>query len=331
MMWVRSNRGNIITAVLVVVAGLFLGLMVYHNSYYADAAIGGIGNLGDSKVQGEHKHNLSMNGPGPIKAASETEICIFCHTPHRAIVEAASGAPLFNAPLWNHELTTQSFYNVKIPGVNVTDPITNTTIGNISLLVTPLDEPDGASRLCLSCHDGTVAIGAVNSRLSDIEMEDTVCLEDDGSMDEDCAGYRGTDLTDHHVVSVPMNQALLSASNSACGITNTTKLRFPWDDSLPLDTRDQVLLRPTAAEYPEGNKGIPTPTGSKYTIFAEYNYGVQCSSCHDPHLWHTRTIYGNKISCNFLVNDACADKEAGDDDPLDIDPLCTACHMDCSE
>ena len=30
------------------------------------------------------KHNLSVSGPGDIRATMESEICIFCHTPHRA-------------------------------------------------------------------------------------------------------------------------------------------------------------------------------------------------------------------------------------------------------
>jgi len=30
------------------------------------------------------KHNLSVTGPGAIKATTETQICVFCHTPHGA-------------------------------------------------------------------------------------------------------------------------------------------------------------------------------------------------------------------------------------------------------
>ena len=29
-------------------------------------------------------HNLSASGPGQIRAATEQEICIFCHTPQNA-------------------------------------------------------------------------------------------------------------------------------------------------------------------------------------------------------------------------------------------------------
>ncbi|MBD3856589.1 MAG: hypothetical protein IFK92_08720, partial [Acidobacteria bacterium] len=38
------------------------------------------------------KHNLSVSGPGAIRAASETQVCIFCHTPHNSTTQA---------PLWN--------------------------------------------------------------------------------------------------------------------------------------------------------------------------------------------------------------------------------------
>ncbi|GAF70381.1 unnamed protein product, partial [marine sediment metagenome] len=40
------------------------------------------------------KHDLSSRGPGPIRAISESRICIFCHAPHNA-------AP--QTPLWNRE------------------------------------------------------------------------------------------------------------------------------------------------------------------------------------------------------------------------------------
>ena len=40
------------------------------------------------------RHNLSAGGPGPVKAAGETEVCIFCHSTHVQAPEA----PLWNRP-----------------------------------------------------------------------------------------------------------------------------------------------------------------------------------------------------------------------------------------
>ena len=81
------------------------------------------------------RHNLSVSGPGDIKALSETRICIFCHTPHNA-------AP--QTPLWNKSLNplTYALYS-------------SSTMGAVS------QQPTGPTRLCLSCHDGTLALGAI--------------------------------------------------------------------------------------------------------------------------------------------------------------------------
>ena len=62
------------------------------------------------------------------------EICVVCHTPHNAIAGVT--------PLWNHELSNVSSYT----------PYTSTTLD------ATVGQPDGNSKLCLSCHDGTVAL-----------------------------------------------------------------------------------------------------------------------------------------------------------------------------
>jgi predicted CXXCH cytochrome family protein len=90
------------------------------------------------------KHNLSVSGPGTVKAITETEICLFCHTPHNS-------RPV--APLWNRN-----------------DPGLNYTLYSSSTLQALPGQPDGTSILCLSCHDGTIALGSVISRSSAINM-----------------------------------------------------------------------------------------------------------------------------------------------------------------
>ncbi len=67
------------------------------------------------------------------------EICVVCHTPHNALDPAANG--LTYAPLWNHEVTTSTY----------------TLYSSATIDFTP-GQPDGVSKLCLSCHDGSVAI-----------------------------------------------------------------------------------------------------------------------------------------------------------------------------
>jgi hypothetical protein len=82
-----------------------------------------------------NKHNLSTTGPGPVKATVLTEICVFCHTPHNANPAV---------PLWNQTLSSGVTYL----------PYTSTT------LKATVGLPTGSSKLCLACHDGTVALGS---------------------------------------------------------------------------------------------------------------------------------------------------------------------------
>ncbi len=179
------------------------------------------------------KHDLSITGPGPVKAVSETQICVFCHTPHNA-------KPSY--PLWNHEVTAVQNY------INYWSPTLKSYPSRE--LAPPID---GFSRLCLSCHDGTVAIGAVIASplrggiVEDIEMVGVT----GGKLRPDSPAYLGTDLSGGHPISIIFNDILVFRRNSE---TSFNHLNFPIRD------RDVKLYR--------------TQGG--------FN-GVQCPSCHDPH------------------------------------------------
>lgn len=80
------------------------------------------------------QHDLSATGSGPVKSAG-TEACVFCHAPHNVSPNVL--------PLWDHALSSQTYTTY-----------TSTTYG--SGAQTPAS---GSSKLCLSCHDGTVALG----------------------------------------------------------------------------------------------------------------------------------------------------------------------------
>lgn len=106
---------------------------------------------------------------------NETDgICIVCHTPHNADTTVAGG------PLWNHELTTSSY-----------------SLYSSATLDAPIGQPNGNSKLCLSCHDGSVAIdnfGGTNSG--------TVFIDEEANV--------GLDLSDDHPVSLLWNHPLAS-------------------------------------------------------------------------------------------------------------------------
>ena len=167
------------------------------------------------------KHDLSVSGPGTVKAVTETGVCIFCHTPHNA-------DPAI--PLWNHDLS---------PVVKYTNYWSDTLKSYASEADAPLI--DGFSKLCLSCHDGTVAIGATIKEIISVSPSKLV---------EGQPGYIGTNLSGGHPVSIVFDARLVGERQKDPGIM---QLNWPIVDHY-------VKLYPT-----------------------QDGYGVQCTSCHDPH------------------------------------------------
>lgn len=108
-------------------------------------------------------HDLSMTtGRGSTWAPnSDTtlgsgldRICIYCHAPHFTLTTAqATAKGIAYYPLWNHALSTITNYTPYSNGTEIP--------GNIAhQLNATLGQPGSISKLCLSCHDGSVAIGA---------------------------------------------------------------------------------------------------------------------------------------------------------------------------
>jgi hypothetical protein len=319
-----------------VATGAVLGLLVLLGALLAgglllraEAGPGWIGRGGEpgsfsallgTALLANHPHNLSASGTGhPIHAVSETQICIFCHTPHHAYVQTLVNGANINAPLWNHHLS-EALYTVKTAGTVTTgtaNKIYNSPelAGTYKLLSQPLNPPDGASKLCLSCHDGTVAVGALFSRTAVVEMTGVTA---EGYIPSGSHAYIGTDLTTHHVVSVPYTTQLVSNSSAECEPpegSGTSTLKLEAKATVLQDP--VVALRPTGAQY-----------GSGYEE-GNYNWGVQCSTCHDPHTWVDPSGYAFCNTCNFLV-EGCADIKGSGTDCNYIDTLCAKCHIPCN-
>lgn len=218
----------------------------------------------------DSKHNLSTSGVGTVKATTESQICVFCHTPHTALTDA---------PLWNRSMSAASYQ----------------LFTSLTLLspTSPAIQPDGDSRLCLSCHDGTIAVGSVvniGGAASTISMQG---VSGGGELPPSSPSYVGTDLSGHHPVSIELNSALVVDKNTQCldGIVS-------WKVCIP-SGGSAVKLRQTDNTYPFG--GVPPVQG------------VQCTSCHDPHK------DPNPPNTAFL--------RIGD--RINTDQLCTSCHTDC--
>ena len=107
-----------------------------------------------------------------ITPRAKQEICQPCHVPHRAQGEVSA------APLWNHAFSRATY-----------------TLYFSSSLKATMQQPMGGSKLCLSCHDGTVAI-------------DSYPAGNTGNTWISAANKLGTDLNVHHPSSFLYDGAL---------------------------------------------------------------------------------------------------------------------------
>lgn len=179
-------------------------------------------------------HNLTATGPGTIKTTKTGDLCIFCHTPHSAAQTRA---------LWNRDL-----------------PPTSYKLYESSTLEATLKQPTGASRLCLSCHDGTTALGnlRVPPRTGSVTLGP---LMGRASL--------GTDLSDDHPVSFLYNSALALKQG---------QLADP--STLPKTTRldDTQQMQCTSCHDPHTDS-------NREFLRTDDRAGALCIACHKQRNW----------------------------------------------
>jgi len=105
-------------------------------------------------------HDLSSGGVGAAYVGAGTadnldRICIYCHAPHHTIDAATAAAnSVTYFPLWNHAITTVATYQTYTDGSDTPNGIQHQLNASLSPTL------GSVSKLCLSCHDGSLAISA---------------------------------------------------------------------------------------------------------------------------------------------------------------------------
>ena len=151
-----------------------------------------------------YSHAASIVGSKhDLKALTNSggQVCIACHTPHNA-----QAAQL--VPLWNHTATKATF-----------------TLYSSATSKAVFGQPAGATKACLSCHDGTVAIDSFGGKAP--AGAGTVTL----------GSNLGTSLADDHPVS------------------------FTYDAALATATANAKLVSPSSASWVDSAKTVPLFAG----------------------------------------------------------------------
>ncbi len=167
-------------------------------------------------------HDLSAGGLHHVTATQE--ICVFCHTPHRSLEGIKQ-----TIPVWNHVTTTSHF----------------TMYASARLKGAVDAQPLGPSLACLSCHDGTVAMGALHE------------VPPDGGQGDYSQATGGVNR---------VTGLMEGPSATGRDLSSAHPIAVTYRDDL------HPTLRPPSELV--GVKLYPSNVrGAK----------VQCASCHDPH------------------------------------------------
>jgi len=198
------------------------------------------------------KHNLSASGPGAIRASSEQEVCIFCHTPHNA-------SPI--QPAWNRN-----------------NPVSAYIVYSSQSMDAVAGQPTGSSKLCLSCHDGTIAVGSVLSRDQEIMMSGGTHALPAGKSN------LGTDLSDDHPISFRYDSALAAKD---------VKLKDPGQlpQQVKLDKRGEMQCTSCHDAHDDANGAFLVMNNANSELCASCHRIAEttiashanCNSCHVAH------------------------------------------------
>ncbi len=183
-------------------------------------------------------HDLSARGRGSTRALQENKVCIFCHTPHNAMPQT---------PLWNRHL-----------------PRTHYRIYESSTLDARVNQPSGPSKMCLSCHDGMLALGAVLSEPVMHPILTTPRTIPPGPID------LTSDLSDDHPIGFRYDRALAIAD---------PQIRVPElvSRELPLGRHGELHCT-TCHDAHDNSKGNFLRITDRYASL--------CTTCHNMRGWH---------------------------------------------
>ena len=275
----------------VVAIALYAGLTLLPSSQIYAARISDVRNT---------KHNFSPaitptlpgGGSRVVSATTEKQICVFCHTPH-----AGEAGPY---PLWNRKLSSATYDTYRSGSIDAT---TGPDV--------PLGQPSGISKLCLSCHDGTMAVGAVNVLAGTFTDRDPTTAD---------IAMQGTGAGG----SMPPGEGLNTGFTRNIGIDlkNDHPISFTYNTALA--TKDGELRNPVGSQHVGVRKrGVKPLLPLEATTPAATEGMVQCNTCHDPHI--RDNVLNENIKFLRALRFQTASPTATPFNPAQ-DIICLACH-----
>ena len=227
-------------------------------------------------------HNMSSTSPEwPYQSTNEDEVCIYCHTPHGGTLDA---------PLWNRALPTGAFTHYSSATLSATIVGVNRAVNAESLV-------------CMSCHDGAVALNAI--------LNESNSTGGPPSQSYPLPPPPSPFGVGSVIGTIAINGAAQAQSRN---LTDDHPISFSYHDVYNDVAEDYTLqLRAYNLAEAAGVRFFPLNTGAAGDVAGGKR--VECSSCHDPHVNYVAARGGDASLAPFLVRSNAASA------------LCLACHI----
>jgi len=216
------------------------------------------------------RHDFSSKNWGSTTDSAKNsngKICVVCHTPHNSDISAGA-----YAPLWNHAASTTTTY---------------TSLYASATMKATVGQPGPTSKLCLSCHDGTVALDSFAGNT--------------GSTLISASGFKagsnlGTALNNDHPIGIVYDASVATVGGPNYNVTlanpDAVSVTIGSGSTVKTGLISATMLYPPSANAPKQ---------------------VECSSCHDVH----NTFVADATPGTGMVKMAGSGTNA----------LCTSCHL----
>lgn len=183
----------------------------------------------------------TAHDPGIWSFGFEQQVCVMCHAPHNGNTQGA---------LWNRAANNTSY-----------------TLYASSTMNAVAGQPGSVSKLCLSCHDGTVGVLDYGGATGGMTLQEAVGC---ASATLGCSTVLGTNLSNDHPIGITYDTALATA-----------------DKGLSDPATKNVTIGSTVSRT--GTIATNMLVGGK----------VECTSCHDVH--NIYTVAGSTGTAKGLV------------------------------
>lgn len=260
-----NNKLMTILCVTALAAGSMSGIALAKQTYTPGAGV----------ANSPHNiNNVTPNGD------AYGRVCAYCHTPHHAIVDGAIAE--YN-PLWSHQVNSDTYAPYQSRTAESALAANQVVAG---------DPLVGPSRLCMSCHDGVVAVSE----------------------------HYGNASADNGSAKVGDNWGEISVGDALGNkLTNDHPIGFDYDKVVTADKGNGTLgtgLKSAATTFNVTIAGTGVNYGGTHTrAIGDLMYKtaggtkvMTCASCHDVH--------NNENNDDYLL----INKQAGS-------AICLTCHI----